>query len=193
MATASIAAEPAVVGFAPDSIYAEWSAEEREASDRMEAVYNHERDLEVHGPLAVSLTEAPPPSHFAKNPLRFTPDDSLRRLAKGYVREIEDIEIGDLPDDAKGRRFRAATTRLDDIECEQEFRQVLAETWQASENGTHSITCFHARGGLEAVVHHGATPPSYPLAVLLDYTNFLRDEPTVFDWPESGSPRGTEA
>jgi hypothetical protein len=167
----ALAAEPAVAGFAPDSIYAEWSADEREASDRMEAVYNHERHLEAHerfGP-------------HTKHWLRFQPDGSLRRAATRIAREIEDIQAGDLPD-TKGRRLRLAQARLRDVNAERDFRQALAETWQASERGTHSITGYHARGGLGAVLHHGATQPSYALAVLLDYTNSLRDEPTVLDW-----------
>lgn len=159
-------------GFAPDSIYAEWTTEEREASDRMEAVYNHERHLEA-------LDRFGP---HTKHWLRFTPDDSLRSAAKRHRREIEDIEDGTLADDAKGRRLRLTRARLHDVECEQEFRQTLAETWQAREDGTHSITGYHARGGLDAVLNHGATPPSYPLAILLDYTNSLRGEPTVFEW-----------
>jgi len=175
----ALTAEPTVTGFAPDSIYAEWSVGEREASDRMEAVYNHERHLEAHerfGP-------------HTKHWLRFQPDDSLRRSAVRLVREIEDIEAGDLPD-AKGKRLRLAQARLRDVNAEREFRQVLAETWQASEQGTHSITGYHARGGLGAVLHHKATPPSYALAVMLDHLNSLRGEPTVLDWskPEPWAP-----
>ena len=163
------------VGFAPDSPYASWTKKFREASDRMEAVYNHERHLEA-------LDRFGP---HTKHWLRFTPDDSLRSAAKRHRRAIEDIEAGDLTDDAKGRRLRLTRARLHDVECEQEFRQTLTETWQAREDGTHSITGYHGRGGLDAVINHGATPPSYPLAVLLDRLNSLRGEPTVFDWSKS--------
>lgn len=168
-------------GYAADSVYASYTKREREASDRMETVYNHERGLEVH---TITGTGREKGSHFGRNPLRFMSNDSLRSLAKAYAREVEDIEDGDLRDDAKGSRLRLAQARLRDVERESEFRIALAETWQASEKGTHSISAFEARGGLKAVVEDGATPPSYALAVLLDYSNFRHGEPTVLEWPE---------
>lgn len=167
-------------GYAADSVYASYTRREREASDRMEAVYNHERSLEVYAITGSGRREGSP---FSQNPLRFMDGDSLRRLAKTYAREVEDIEAGDL-NDAKGRRLKLTKARLHDVEHEREFRSVLAETWQASDEGTHSISAFEARGGLKAVVEDGATPPSCALAVLLDYRNFRHGEPTVLEWPE---------
>jgi hypothetical protein len=35
------------------------------------------------------------------------------------------------------------------------------------------------------VVHHGATPPSYHLAVMLDHTNWTRGLPHALAWQQT--------
>lgn len=174
------------VGYSPSSYYAECSEEEREICERIEAVHNHERHLETLERFG------PHTEHW----LRFKDDDSVRREAKRLTRQIEDIEDGDLPNPSGrgGRknihnRLSFLQARLRAVEAEQQFRQTLRDTWQASERGTHSMTGYHARGGLAAVLEHGAPPPSYPLAVLLDHANWLRGEPSVLQWDAPVEPR----
>jgi hypothetical protein len=157
-------------GFAPDSVHAEMTAEQREIADRVEADYNMQRGAE----LALAAERA-------GHTVRFATDDSLRRLGKLYRRELEDIDDGTL---AKGRRPITAA-RLRDVEREQAFRAALAATWQAAEDGTHSYTGYASRGGLSAVLYHGARPPSYLLAVQLDRANWSAGEPHVLEWGET--------
>jgi hypothetical protein len=172
MATATVV-EPQ--GFAPDSVYAEYTAEEREISDRMEVESNDHRAWV----LAVKAERENHSVHGA-------PDASLRHLAKLYRRELEDLADGDLLDDSKtGRRTKLAEAKLADVEAEQAFRAVLAESWGAAEDGTHSYTSYMARGGLPAAVHHGATAPSYDLAQKLDLEHFKLGRPHVLAWEES--------
>lgn len=159
------------VGFAPDSVWAEYTAEEREISERMEAEYNDRRA----GVLAVRDAN----EHHS---VRGCTDDGLRRLLKERRRELEDIEDGDLSDSSTGYRSRMVKAKIADIEGEQGWRSILAECWRAAENGTHSYTAFMARGGLLAVIDHGATPPSYELAGLLDWEHFERGKVHVLDW-----------
>jgi len=112
------------------------------------------------------------------HPIGLARDDSLRRLAKAYRRDLEDIADGDLH---PGRKAVIAA-RLRDIEREQDFRATLRECWLAAEDGTHSYTAFDARGGLEAVLNHGASAPSYQLAMRLDQERQARGLTHVFEW-----------
>jgi len=169
---AAAVAERELAGFAPDSVYAEWSEAERAAADRIEEESNDRRA----GLLALRDAN----EHHSVHGL---PDESLRHLAKAYRRELEDIEDGDLVDDSKkGARTRLVRAKIADIEAEQDYRAALAESWCASEDGTHSFTGFMARGHLTGVIHHGATPPSYDLARKLDERNFRLGLPHVLEW-----------
>lgn len=159
-------------GFSPDSAYASWSQEERESSDRMEAYFQGQRRT------ILAQAEA-----NAGHPISYRPDESLRRLAKTWRRELEDVQCGDR--NGGKRREALLKARLRDIEAEQDVRAALRESWLASEDGTHSYTGFMGRGGLAAVRDHGATPPSYPLAEQLDYLNHMRGLPTVLEWEKA--------
>jgi len=162
-------------GFAPDSVYAEYSADERGAADRMEVEAN---DRRAH----LLALKAEKENHSVHG----LPDSSLRRLAKEYHRELEDLADGDLGDDSKtGRRTKLAEAKLADVEAEQAFRAVLSESWGAAEDGTHSYTSYMARGGLPATIHHGAPAPSYDLAQKLDFEHFKLGRPHVLAWRET--------
>jgi len=65
-------------------------------------------------------------------------DASLRRLAKGYRRDLEDIADGDQP---RGRE-RVVRAWLRDVEGEQRLRAALRTSWLAREDGTDSYTDF---------------------------------------------------
>lgn len=162
-----------LAGYSPDSVYAEQSAEEREITDRMEAESNDRQ--------STTLAVADEQAH---HPVRNGNDDSLRRSAKRLKRELEDLADGELADSSTGYRRRKVEAELNDVETEQAIRATLAETWQASEDGTHSYTDFQGRGGLSAVLHHGATPPSYYLAALLDWEQFKLGKLHVLGWGE---------
>jgi hypothetical protein len=73
--------------------------------------------------------------------------------------------------------------RLRDTEREQEFRAALAHSWRASETGTHCYSEFQARGGLAAVLNNKAQPPSYDLAILLDWEHCQHGLAHVLNWP----------
>jgi len=159
----------AQAGYAPDSVYAEWTPAQRAAADRIERDYNARRSS------ILALAE-----EQSGHTVRGLSDDQLPRAATTTRRALEDIESGARAGStARARLLRA---RLRDIEAEQVFRRALAETWHATEFGTHSYTAFEARGGLAAVVEHGAPPPSYDLAVLLDRERFERGLSCVLDW-----------
>lgn len=148
----------------PDSVYAGWTADERAAVDRLEARYNAELRCQL-GELVHT--------QYA----RVAPDASLTRLAVVYRRQLEDIGRGDLAGGAE--RARLVRVKLRDINREREMRAVLAESWLAAESGTHCYTAFMARGGLTAVAGHGAPPPTYHLARILDRVNQERGLPHV--------------
>jgi len=163
-------------GFAPDSVYAEWGPAEREASDRIEADGNMRR-------AAVLARRDEASGHTVDG---YT-DDMLRSAAKRYRRELEDIAEGDHHLPPKGPRGVNARVRfleaaLADIQSGQAYRAALAESWHAAEDGTHCYTGFVARGGLSAVIHNSAVPPSYELARLLDWERFKKGLPSVFVW-----------
>lgn len=160
--------------FAPDSIYAEWSTEERAAADRAEDRHNSE----VRCQMAEKV---------GTNYVSVTGDDSLRSLAITYRRQLEDIGSGNLTGGEP--RARVVRARLKDVEREQEFRAAMAGSWLAATDGTHSYTAFVARGGLAAVRDYGATPASYRLAALLDWTNWKRGQPHVLDWDVSDAAK----
>lgn len=167
--SATTATVTAALGYAPDSAYASWCEEGRAAADRVEADANmrHSRNLAIR-----AANQGHPLWEFG--------DDSLRRFAKRYARMVEDHEDGTQPL-AEGH-LRLTKIRLLDVEREQDYRAALAEAWLATDDGTHSYSSFQARGGLEAVLHHGATPPSYELATALDWENWKRGLPHVLDW-----------
>lgn len=167
--------------FAPDSVYAEWTLEQREISDRMEADYN--RQANAH--LALVAAERGHPITVTTD----CPDSMLRSLSKTYWRELEDLSDLQLAESTAANRSRKRVTReralqirIADIEREQYRRSVLAECWQAREDGTHCYSDFAARGGLLAVIDHGARPPSYELAVLLDWEQWKLGEYCVLAW-----------
>ncbi len=97
-------------------------------------------------------------------------DGSLRRLAKRYRREIEDIDDGDSR--APERQMRL---KLRDIEREQEVRKALTERWNACDDGVEGS------GGWSPE----RPRPSYGLAVNLDQEAFVREGPAkaVLNWP----------
>ena len=159
------------LGYAPDSVHAELSDEERAISERLEDEHNHRH--------ATILELRSQNEGFSIKGLR---DDALRRLAKQHRRQIEDIDDGDLDDSKTGYRRRMVAAKLADIEAEQEYRAALAESWLAADHGTHSFTGFASRGALTAVAEFDAIPPSYWLAALLDRRNFELGEPSVFEW-----------
>jgi len=156
--------------YTPDCAYATWTRTMRRASDRMEADYNDNARV-------VLARRDETQGHTVHG----QPDDSLRRLATIFRRELEDIAEGALP---RARR-PLAEARLRDVERESEFRRALAESWLAAESGTHCYSAFDARGGLEAVLNHGAPPPSYSLAVTLDWELMRRGEVHVLAWGEA--------
>jgi hypothetical protein len=186
-------AQPTTSKFSPDSVYATHPPEWVEAADRMEADYNARRSAILS---TADLMRRSDPVKQPKNtgPLwiagptvRTYTDEMLSRARKRYRRELEDIAEGDHNLPATGRsgvkaRVRFLGVVLLDVEREQEFRAALAESWLAAEGGTHCYTSFQGRGGLAAVADHGATPPSYDLAVLLDRENFRRGLPHALDW-----------
>lgn len=94
-------------------------------------------------------------------------DDSLRRLAKHFRRELEDIADGDL-----ARPERVVRAELHDVEVEADLREALRETWRAEEFGTDSYTDYIARGGHGAVLCCHGLRPSYRLALTLDRGNY---------------------
>lgn len=104
-------------------------------------------------------------------------DDSLRRLRKGHLRDLEDIADGD-----SNRSERTIRSFLRDVETEIELREALAEVWAADEWGTDSYTDFMARGGISATFVCGGLRPSYRLAIFLDRWNFLVGKPSALDW-----------
>lgn len=157
------------IRYAPDSIYAGYTAVERDAADRMEAEFNHETRLHL-----ASLVHT--------NHVRVSSDASLARLAKHYRRQLEDIADGSLSG-GEGRA-RLVRAQLHDVEREQGYRSRLADSWLAGEGGTHCYGAFEARGGLGAVLYHGATPPTYYLAAMLDWRNWKRGLPHVLAWGE---------
>lgn len=159
-------------GFAPDSAYSTWSADQREASDRMETYFNGQRQT------TLALADAARGHDF-----RGCNDDGLARLAIVYGRELEDVRSGYLS--GGKRREQLNEARLRDIAAEQDFRAALRECWLADERGTHCYTGFSGRGGLLAVRDHAAMPPSYDLAVKLDHLNHMRGEPTVLAWDDA--------
>jgi hypothetical protein len=161
-------------GCCPGSVYAGWGPEGRAASDRQEARFNH----------GEGLVRA---EQVGTQPLRVADDDGLSSLARTYRRQLEDV----LDDDLVGGEVRARLlrVRLADIQREQDARAALAASWLASEGGTHCYTAFVARGGLEAVAHHGSTPPSYQLAAQLDRLNYDQGQPYVLDWATSQPTR----
>lgn len=164
-----LAPVPQRLGYAPGSVYSAWTSEQQAAAGRIEVEVNHRRRAR----LALGFSDA-------GHPIRGLTDAGLRRLAKHHRRDIEDIVSGDLV--GGSRRRRLAAVELRDVEREQEFRAVLAECWLAREDGTHSYTMFHARGGLLAVLDHGAPPPSYELAVMLDRDMWRHGQPCVLAW-----------
>lgn len=155
--------------FAPDSSYATWTPAQRAASARMEDQFNSNRARDL------ALRD-----EKLGHTVRGMTDDMLRRLAITYARTIEDIEAGD--EHGTPARVRMIKAQIRDIEREQAFRGALAESWLASEDGTHCYSSFQARGGLAAVLNHGAPAPTYDLAVLLDCERHLRGLSTVLDW-----------
>jgi len=154
-------------GYAPDSVYASWDEEERASADRMERVKNN-RERHI-----LALRDA-----NDGHPVTGGDDEMLRRLAKKYRRDLEDIAAGDLN---PGRKA-VISARLRDIEREQELRATLRECWLADENGTHCRSTFEARGGLAAVIDHGAPGPTYELAMFLDQERQARGLTHVFEW-----------
>jgi hypothetical protein len=156
----------ATFGFSADSAYATWCAGERDASDRMEALYNHDRRCVI--------------ADTAGHPITTQPDGLLRSLAKTYRRRLEDHEDGSHVL-AKGH-LRVVRVKLRDVEREQTYRAALAESWLAAEGGTHCYSAFQARGGLGAVLHDGAIPPTYELARLLDLAHWKQGFLHVLDW-----------
>jgi hypothetical protein len=167
-------------GFSPESVYAAWSDDERVAADRIEEKYNQERRCQLAELVGTSY-------------VRVAPDESLRHLATVYRGELEDIDRAHLCGGAA--RARVARAKLVDVEREQEARAALADSWLANEDGTHCYTAFVSRGGLDAVLHHGATPPSYHLAAMLDRLNWERGFPHVLAWGSGPADdvRGTDA
>lgn len=174
MAAAAIKELPEALGYAPDSVYAEYNAEEREIFDRQES----EADSRIATMLAVR-------DEHRGHTVRGCTDDGLRGLLKTYRRELEDVEDGDLPDSRTGHRARVLKAKIADIEGEQNWRAAFAESWLATERGTHSVTGYAARGGLKAVLDHGAIPPSYDLAAKLDWRNWKEGRPHVLAWKET--------
>jgi hypothetical protein len=160
--------------FAPDSVYATYTPKQVAICDRMEAEFNSQQ-----------RTQRARNDEHAYHPVHRGTDDSLRRSAKRIRRQLEDIADGELNDNKSGSRRRMLEAQLRDIETEQEVREALAETWQAAERGTECYTAFKGRGGLEAVVNHGATPPSYELAKLMDWEHFKTGRVYVLAWEES--------
>lgn len=159
-------------GFASDSAYATWTQGERDAADRMERESNMRQ-----GAVLALADEA------RGHDVRGMTDDSLRRLARVYTREIEDVRSGDLP--GGKRREKLNEARLSDIAAEQGIRAALRECWLADERGTHSYTAFVGRGGLLAVRDHGAPAASYDLAIRLDHLNHMHGRPTVLEWEKA--------
>jgi hypothetical protein len=156
-----------MAGFSPSSIYASWSAAEQLASDRTEEQYNQG--------MRCRLAEQVGARYVA-----VAPDDSLQNLATVYDREREDIGRGDLCGDK--HRAHVVALKLGDLEREQGCRAALAQSWLASEDGTHCYTAYVARGGLDAVHNYGARRPSYQLAAMLDRLNWRRGLPHVLAW-----------
>jgi hypothetical protein len=154
-------------GYSPDSVYAEWSQDERAAADRMEDLFNQgER---------VALAERVHTQY-----VRVAPDASLVNLAISYRRQIEDISSGQLT--GGPARPRLVRAKLADVEREQQYRTALAQSWLATGGGTHCYSAYVSRGGLEAVARHGAPAPSYQLAMQLDRLNYRRGLPHVLAW-----------
>lgn len=153
--------------FAPDSVYATWSAGQRAAADRMEAQFNSRRSTVIE-------TRAQALAH----PVPSWPDDILRRTAKRLRRSLEDIADGD---ESEGKR-PLVMAQLRDVEAEQERRAALTEYWAASGDGTHCYSAFQGRGGVLAVREDRAVPPSYDLAHLLDWEAWRRGAECALDW-----------
>lgn len=162
-------------GFSPDSPYATWGAEERDASDRMEADYN----AQARARLALLAADRGHPIYMPVD----CPDSMLSNLLKRWRRNLEDVEDGSLG--GGKRRARMLRARITDIEVEQGRRSALAESWRATEDGTQCYSAFQGRGGLAAVLDHGATPPSYDLAVTLDWERHQHGLSTVLAWDEA--------
>lgn len=154
-------------GFSSDSAYAAWSADERSAADRAEVRFNADQRRHLAGQVSTAY-------------VRVAADDNLRNLARTCRRQLEDIASGDLSGGEP--RARLICAMLTDIEREQECRQALAQSWLAREDGTHCYSAYEARGGLGAVLRHGAVPPTYHLAAILDRLNWQRGLPHVLAW-----------
>ena len=174
----------ATAGYAPDSVWAEYTDAQREISARMERESNMRRS-------AVLARQ----DETAGHPVSGYTDGMLASAAKRCRRELEDIAEGDHHLPAKGprgvkTRVRFVEAMLATVQREQDVRAALAESWLAAEDGTHSYTDFAGRGGPSAVLHHGATPPSYDLWSSSTGGTGKRGKAHVLGWAEPSTGSG---
>lgn len=113
-------------------------------------------------------------------------DDALQYAAARLRRALHDSPTSN-PDRRRLQRDLGA------VEREQQFRQCLTDTWLAREDGTHCYTAFAERGGLAAVLAGDAPPPSYALAVILDWERCQQGQPHVLNWVNAPDPAASLA
>lgn len=133
----------------------------RAAADRYEAKANAQ---ERHARERVASID---PESFCSSS-----DELLQRLVERDDRMISRHDDGTHP--LPKSDLSLTRTRLHSVRREQTRRATLARTWFATEDGTNCYIAFEARGGIEAVKHHGAPPPSYALAEQLDSLDPVR-------------------
>lgn len=156
-------------GFAPDSPYARLNTIERTTLEAAECEHNMRA-------AAVAILAG----QTRGGTVRRMSDRMLTILHRRASHKIESaLKEGD------ARRARLLRARQRDLACEMAMRHALAEAWLAVEDGTCSYVAFQARGGLAAVAEHGATPPSYQLAILLDFEAHRRGLSCTLAWGDA--------
>lgn len=117
-------------------------------------------------------------------------DDGLERVRRSLSRRIEDATDGLLsPRESTSQVVQRARRELKEIESEQALRSDLRYCG-AREDGTHSLAEYQAAGGMKLHIAEDGEqkivcdkPPSYRLAMLLDYRRFRDGGAHVIDWP----------
>lgn len=118
-------------------------------------------------------------------------DDGLGRLRRQYQRDLEDIADGlATPRESDPRNVQRLEALIRDIDGEATLRETLRYCG-ARENGTHSYADYDDAGGMKLHVAEDGTrsivcdvPPSYPLALMLDYRRHRDGGACVLDWAQ---------
>lgn len=121
----------------------------------------------------------------------------LVSLQRTYERKLEDLRDGltYVPDEATRKRLeRRAEVELAVVEAEMWRRIDLGKYWRAVERGGTDSTVeffnqFYEDGGYQRFHAGEGTPPSYALAIILDWRQFQWLGKSAIDWAASGYER----